>query len=54
MPEFFTKSIGFKLSSKERLAGIFPDEIYLETNQNVNTLLAIYEIINIVSDKSNN
>ena len=54
MQEFFTQGIRYKLSCRERLAGILLDEIYLETKQNVDTLLVVYNMINTVSDESKN
>ena len=50
----FKQGIGYKHSSREHLAGILLDEIYLETKQNVDTLLALYHMINIVSEENNN
>ncbi len=54
MQEFFTQSIGYKPSSIECLTSIFLNEIYLETKQNFNTLLVIYDMIKIVFDESKN
>ncbi len=54
MQKFFTQSIGYKLPSRECLADILLDKNYLEIKQNVDTFLAIYDLINIVSNENNN
>ena len=48
------QGIGYKPPSRERLAGVLLEEIYLETKENVDTFFAAYDIIGVVFDKSNN
>lgn len=54
MQEFFAKGIGYQPPCRDRLATALLDMIYLETKQEVDCLLEANNMINIVSDESNN
>ena len=54
MDELFTQGVGYKPPSRDRLAGTLLDQIYLETKEKVDALFEADNMINIVSDESNN
>lgn len=54
MQEFFAQGIGYQPPCRDRLAITLVDMIYLETKQEVDRLLEANNMINIVSDESNN
>ena len=46
--------IGYKPSSRDWIAGTLLDEAYLETKEKVDKLLNELQLLNFISDKSNN
>ena len=54
MQKFFAQGIGYQPPCRDRLATTLLDMIYLETKEEVDRLLEANNMINIVSDESNN
>lgn len=54
MQEFFAQEIGHQPHCRDRFATMLLDMVYLETKEEVDRLLEANNMINIVSDESNN
>ncbi len=53
MQEFFTQGIRYKPPSREWLADVFPDGIYLKIKYNFDAFFAEYNMIKSVFDENN-